>query len=330
MLLLLLERGGPTLRREKTGAMRPTAAVAVVLFLLSPGQRKSAAAVFNPHPLTSAACIEVLAAKEGWNGSQERPECRSSPATCPLITVKGTPGHFKASATGAWQNQPISLGVYGKMDFDYHPELTGTIKCPPDGRAEIHWEQIAPGYWKHHSSAHADACMRCLNNTTLWGGPFLAGVFVLALAYLGVGVAYNIQVRGEKLGLGSLPHRALWLEVAALVKDGVAFARNGGGGSFSRKAVSGDGGTKSTGKPKDGKLEKHEGTQRSSKKKHKKDNYDGSSRSSRNNINGAGNGGNGGGGEPLLLKPDGATSASAVMAKGTVAAGGGRWIHVAQ
>ena len=101
-------------------------------------------ATFNPDLVTTAACIEVLLADaqgstddSGWNGSQEVAGCdqmKPDRKSCPLITIKGEPGHFEASASGAWQNRPIALAKYGKMSLDYSPILSGTIVCPADGR----------------------------------------------------------------------------------------------------------------------------------------------------------------------------------------------------
>ena len=111
----------------------------------------SEAAVFSADVPTTAACIEVLLAgspnadPHGWNGSQEAAECNVlSPdrAHCPLITMAGVPGHFAASASGAWQNKGVALATGGEMTLDYSPILSGKIICPPDGRAEIHWEEI--------------------------------------------------------------------------------------------------------------------------------------------------------------------------------------------
>ena len=111
----------------------------------------SEAAVFSADVPTTAACIEVLLAgspnadPHGWNGSQEVAACNVlSPdrAQCPLITMAGVPGHFAASASGAWQNKGVALATGGEMTLDYSPILSGKIICPPDGRAEIHWEEI--------------------------------------------------------------------------------------------------------------------------------------------------------------------------------------------
>jgi hypothetical protein len=192
------------------------------------GSSDNGGIAFDPDPPTSAACIEVLANEEGWNGSQENPACEVQEpdrAHCPLITVRGTAGHFKASATGAWQNDGISLGVFGKMGFDYNPQLTGTITCPEDGRAEIHWDQIT-SYWKLHSAKYARACSDCLHNRrgSAWGGSLILWGGMLVLCYLGGGLAFNMAVRGQRPP-EAFPHREYWRELGALVRDGVAFTR---------------------------------------------------------------------------------------------------------
>ena len=105
----------------------------------------SEAAVFSADVPTTAACIEVLLAgspnadPHGWNGSQEVAACNVlSPdrAQCPLITMAGVPGHFAASASGAWQNKGVALATGGEMTLDYSPILSGKIICPPDGRTD--------------------------------------------------------------------------------------------------------------------------------------------------------------------------------------------------
>ena len=193
-----------------------------------------AMATFNQDVVTTAACIEVLLADakgsatedSGWNGSQKLAGCeqvKPDRAKCPLITVNGDPGHFLASASGAWQNKPIALAKFGEMSLDYTPVLTGTIVCPADGRAEIHWDQI-PDYWKSATSATAAACQECANGSQ-WGLPFLTVVLLAAMCYIVGGVLYNSKRNGAKIGVEALPHRAFWSEVLSLVRDGVAFAK---------------------------------------------------------------------------------------------------------
>ena len=129
-----------------------------------------------------------------------------------------------ASATGAWQNKPIALAKFGEMSLDYQPVLTGTIVCPADGRAEIHWDQIKPGYWKSATSATAMACQECINGSQ-WGQTFLTVVLLAAMCYIVGGVFYNSKRKGANFGVEALPHRAFWSEVLSLVRDGIAFAK---------------------------------------------------------------------------------------------------------
>ena len=82
---------------------------------------------------------------------------------------------------------------------------------------------------------------------------------------MGLGMAHNIQVKGEKLGRGLLPHRAFWADVVALVRDGTAFVKSGGDSSRGRRDVgrgaagagSGDGARKAGKKGKHSARQKH-------------------------------------------------------------------------
>eukprot|EP01045_Picozoa_sp_COSAG04_P009779 COSAG04_NODE_579_length_12424_cov_20.826369_9_plen_356_part_00 len=238
----------------------------------------SEAAIFSADVPTTAACIEVLLAgspnadPHGWNGSQEVAACNVlSPdrAQCPLITMAGVPGHFAASASGAWQNKGVTLATGGEMTLDYSPILSGKIICPDDGRAEIHWEEIkrkcsshrrhhgptpsvgrccrAAGFWKSATAATASACQECLAGTTRWGTPLLSVVLLAAAAYAGGGGVYRTRVLGKK-GAERIPNAAFWLELVSLVKDGVAFAQGGGqrGGGYARVSGGGKGAASDT------------------------------------------------------------------------------------
>eukprot|EP01051_Picozoa_sp_SAG22_P010776 SAG22_NODE_990_length_6131_cov_3.233588_2_plen_211_part_00 len=114
------------------------------------------------------------------------------------------------------------------MTLDYSPVLTGIIKCPADGRAEIHWEQIAPGYWKSHDASTADNCQECLVPTAHWGSSFLTLAFFASAAYLGGGIAYAAKTKAKPVGFAAHPHHRVWLELQSLVADGVAFSRGWG------------------------------------------------------------------------------------------------------
>ena len=54
-------------------------------------------------------------------------------------------------------------------------------------------------------------------------------MLVGSVVYAGAGFAYNRKVKGAE-GLEALPHQAFWMELRAMVMDGVAFARGGHGG----------------------------------------------------------------------------------------------------
>ena len=125
------------------------------------------------------------------------------------------------------------------------PVLDGVITCPPDGRAEIHWPQIKPGYWKSHDASSASDCHECLRPTARWGSPFLAMFLVFGAVYFGGGALYSAKVKGVRPGLDAHPHWHAWLELRSLVFDGFAFVRGGGRGGGRRGVgfeVVGDGG----------------------------------------------------------------------------------------
>ena len=60
--------------------------------------------------------------------------------------------------------------------------------------------------------------------TTRWGTPLLTAVLLAAAAYAGGGGVYRTRVLGKK-GAERIPNAAFWLELASLVKDGVALAQ---------------------------------------------------------------------------------------------------------
>ena len=139
-----------------------------------------------------------------------------------------------------------------------------------------------------------------------WGWAFLLAVFVGAGLYLGIGVAYGKRRRVAALGpLGAHPHAQLWLAVAGLAADGVAFAGRGGRGrGAARGGTPGGPGAAGGGKAK-----------KRAKKERKADKAKRS-------------GGPEGHGQPLLAEaaapPEGGRGAAA----GTAAGDGGRWVHV--
>ena len=76
--------------------------------LLAAGAPGAAAGpIYTDNVPSSEACTALLVDLAGWNGSQELPGCDTlepDRSKCPHITMTGTPGQFKASASGAWQN----------------------------------------------------------------------------------------------------------------------------------------------------------------------------------------------------------------------------------
>jgi hypothetical protein len=88
-------------------------------------------------------------------------------------------------------------------------------------------------------SKHLGIAVKCCPHggcPSSWGGGFLTMLCVVVLGYAALSLAhgYHRGLRGREL-LHRHPHRALWAEVAALVMDGVAFAR----GSSSRRGGAG-------------------------------------------------------------------------------------------
>ena len=61
-------------------------------------------------------------------------------------------------------------------------------------------------------------------------------MLVGGVLYAGAGFAYNRKVKGAE-GLEALPHQAFWMELRAMVMDGVAFARGGGHGGGAREPL---------------------------------------------------------------------------------------------
>lgn len=75
-----------------------------------------------------------------------------------------------------------------------------------------------------------------------WGMTFLLWFAIATSAYAAGGAAFGSKLRaggeyGSRRRLGPLsphPHAAVWLEIAGLVSDGLAFARGGGKNTDSR------------------------------------------------------------------------------------------------
>lgn len=64
----------------------------------------------------------------------------------------------------------------------------------------------------------------CAHYGSAWGATFLLVVFVCSMLYLSAGVVYNVKVKGQPLGSGSLPHKENWLQVTGLVRDGAVWS----------------------------------------------------------------------------------------------------------
>ena len=68
--------------------------------------------------------------------------------------------------------------------------------------------------------------------------PFLVGLAVVLLVYVGGGVAW--AMKDGKKGKQTLPHARTWLNLLSLVKDGLLYSRRvvgGGGGGYDKIAV---------------------------------------------------------------------------------------------
>ena len=164
-----------------------------------------------------------------------------------------------------------------------------------------------------------------------WGWGFVAAVLGAASLYAGAGVLLSWRA-GEPLRFpGSLPHLSIWLNIAALVQDGTAFAASGGRrrSSPGRGAASGlERPLRAGGEEKSPRKERRGKPPREKEKKSKRRRSGGdegrglaegtsTSSAAAAAAGGAEAGRGGGGGEP-----GGQRSAAS--------GGGGRWVHVAQ
>ena len=169
-----------------------------------------------------------------------------------------------------------------------------------------------------HAQANTDAAI-CLRFGGAWGAPFLLAAALLAIAYLGGGVLLQARASGAPLKLGSHPHAAAWQELRLLCTDGLAFARQQGGGGRGRQAAAGgsvrsplraeasrpDSAREVRAKERKGGGKKRERSQEKAEKKQRS--AEGREASAATDEGGAG--GEGG--------------------KSTTAGSGGRWVHVA-
>ena len=156
----------------------------------------------------------------------------------------------------------------------------------------------------------------------LWGDTVLLFVVVLGGLYFGLGTAYKRHTSGAR-GWAALPHAAFWLELRALVQDGMALARGAGGRENGQKGgrkadpaasreplLTGSGrkhGESTGGKAGGSSSRKHSKSKRSAKKSSRAEGEGGAASPS-----------------PLAVAP----APAAATAPGTAAAAGGRWVHI--
>ena len=108
----------------------------------------------------------------------------------------------------------------------------------------------------------------CAGLNSGFGGTFVLIMLVVGAAYFGGGYAYKRRISGAR-GWRALPHAPLWMELAALVQDGLDFTRRGrqrggggGGGRGEGYARMGEP-SKSSGKDKKGPGGKEKGSKKS-------------------------------------------------------------------
>ena len=112
--------------------------------------------------------------------------------------------------------------------------------CPPGAKCDAGWVDPRKGCMKGMTVVY-----RC--GDAQWGWPLIALLLVGAAAYGGGGVLFAQRVQGRKpAGPGAKaalqihPHAARWREVWALVEDGIAHARGGGGAGRPQRRQGGD------------------------------------------------------------------------------------------
>lgn len=159
----------------------------------------------------------------------------------------------------------------------------------------------------------------CLGPTPLWWGDRLIAVFaMMAGIYIGVGTVWGARVSGVsgRAAVRAHPHWRQWEEVAALVEDGVAFARGrrragGGVGGEQRERlyVEAPGGDVSPRGSKQGKKEK----------KAKRAKGDGGNEAKKERSSSA---------SPRPAAAEAAPAAPAAPATSVASGGGGRWVHI--
>lgn len=81
-----------------------------------------------------------------------------------------------------------------------------------------------PGAWTAPAAANSVGEPKVVCGSD-WGWVFLISLAGLASLYVAVGIGYSHKVHGEPLGLSALPHRGFWVDLRALVQDGIAFTK---------------------------------------------------------------------------------------------------------
>ena len=171
-------------------------------------------------------------------------------------------------------------------------------------------EWIAPAW--PQANINSAVCLRF--GTPASGATFLILLALAATVYVGGGLLLARQ-RGSspQLGLRAHPHAHLWLELAALCREGAVFVSNSGrppqrrGGGGERLL---GGGEQSTGDRDSNPSRKSKGSSKGSSKRGSKS----GTKSSKGKVS-----------SQQQVTPPTAATAPAV---GSAAGGGGRWIHV--
>ena len=182
-----------------------------------------------------------------------------------------------------------------------------------------------------------------------WGGTFLLMVALGAGGYVGAGILYAVQTRGNPLVLRSHPHAAQWQELRRLCADGARFARARAAGRPLRQPLRADGGQQDgllgavppAAKQHTSRIRKEDEKTSRSRKEDEKTNRSRKEDEKTKGTRGSPREGSGGGGPPPPPPPPprgsgsghaaeagGDTSAAAVGELGMAAGGGGRWVHV--
>eukprot|EP01047_Picozoa_sp_COSAG01_P053631 COSAG01_NODE_5769_length_4045_cov_3.262038_3_plen_320_part_00 len=157
------------------------------------------------------------------------------------------------------------------------------------------------------------------------GWPFVAVLLGAAAVYLGIGGGFQYS-QGARGLPNLLPHRAFWLEVRALVADGVAFSRgrrrlqgkSTAGGSMSSSGGDGSGGSALgeallTHQPPHSSKQRKQSSRKAAGKRHS-----GSKHSNKTEKNSA----------EIVGATSSSDSERQRMNEGSAAAAGGRWVRI--